>query len=451
MEKLNNPYYIYPGFPFSGYLEYSKYNDELIKLYNYINELKDKINGNTILHISFGSAAEDHYNNMNERYNNNIQWQQLFPEHIQRAIREMPDYKIINIIITPSKQFKEDYVPVFIEKTPELEWFKDNNYSYLSRTNNNISVKIFNCPMPSEYDYTKVIDKLRLNSDTFIQTKYDKTFIKNFYSDLDKLFLKIYQFNGLVTCFSYVVFNEDTQKRIYNNYYLFREIKKLFEENYTASKRLLAEWVYRLDHYNVVIHNTSKRDNLILYVKPQTLDNDDVDDFEYYELNLYNFRTSLVLYKNSQKNKNNSLFESLNINDSAKIKNIKSKILEKLIEHENKGNFKTYDKSVNIDKLEITFNNIVDKERKLFLSYALSVDVNGRVFNTLELDFISTIIKKRIIVFNKNGKLKYDTNENENDFQDNPYKEVFILEYDDDNMTYQLIRHYVNNEFYLFL
>jgi hypothetical protein len=452
MEELNNPYYMYPGYPFSGYFETSHYNSELIRLKNYIVKLHSQINSKTILHISFGSAAEEHYNDMKKRNKINFQWQQLFPEHVQRAIYEHSDYKIINLIIGPSKDFNSDYTPVFIEKTPELEWYKDDSdKTFKSRNNDNIIVKIFNCPMPSKCDYTKVIKKLRDSSmyedetmlDRMVQTPFDKTFISNFYSSLENLFEQINRYYGLITCFSYVVFNDDTEKRIYNNYYLFQEIKKLFEENYTTSKRVLAEWIYRMGFYSVVIYNTNNRENnLISYVKPQTLD---IDDLEYYELDLYTFKIQKIKYKFIEKNKQNSLFESLNIFDVHKIKTIKNKIMDKLNDYEKKeGHSKIYDKNLVINKLEITFNNIDDKEKKLFLSNILSVNINSIIFNKLELDLISSILKKRIIVFNKNGIQMYDTSKDS--YLNEIYENEILLEYDIKKMVYRMIKDSNYNE-----
>ena len=453
MEEINNPYFMYPGFPFSGYSKNSRYNSELYRLKNYIMELKSLINSPTILHISFGSAAEEHYNDMKERHKINFQWQQLFPEHIQRAINEHPDYKVINLIIGPSKDFETDYTPVFIDKTKELEWYNDSKNSFKSRINDNITVKIFNCPMPSKCDFSKVIKKLKDSNiyedesilDKMIQTQYDKTFIDNFYNELENLFDKVNYNYGLVTCFSYVVFNDETQKRIYNNYYLFQEIKKLFRENYSSSKRVLAEWIYRLGFYSVVVFNvTDRENNIISYVKPQTLD---MDDLEYYELDLYSFRTKKIKYKFIEKNKESSLLKSLDILNIKKIKIIKNMIIEKLNDYEKKeGSVTVYDKNVAINKFEITFNNIDDKEKKLFLSNILNIPVNSIIFNKLELDFISSFLKKRIVVFTTNGNKIHDTQKglSSNEIYDGEY----ILEYDGKKMIYRMIKkNYYNNKY----
>lgn len=451
MEELNNPYFKYPGFPFSGYVNKTRYNSELNRLYDYINELHTQINQNTILHLSFGSAVEEYYNNVKtsgyftEGYHNiDFQWQQLFPEHIQRAINENPEFRIINIIISPSKDFETDYIPVFIDKTPELNWYRyDENNTFMSRTNN-IIVKIFNCPMPSNYDYTKIITKLESSGlyrdktiiDNMIQTLYDKKFIAKFYSNLNDLFNKIYVYNGLVTCFSYAVFNDNTEKRIYNNYYLFREIKNLFGQNYTNSKRILAEWVYKLGFYNVLIYN-SEEENIISYTKPQTLN---VAESEFYELNFYTFRIKKTFYIST---KENTLYKCLNINDTGKIKNFKKNILIKLNEFEKKeSKFKNYDKSINIDRLEIVFNNTDELEKKTFLSTVLSVDINTIIFNKLELDIISSILSKRIVIIDTDGNHIHDTSKNQL-FNLN-YDDICTLEYDTKKMVFS---NHTNNEF----
>ncbi len=267
---LTNPYFIYPGFPFSGYHDTNTYNRNLIDLDNYIKELTCNISHKAIVHITIGAAAEEAYTD----YNKDIkyQWHQLFPEHLYKIIRTNQNIPIYNIIIAPNNFLKEKYMPVFIKKTRELNWEYENN----TFQTGNLTVKIFCCQMPSVCDYTRLIDNLRKHNihdesyyQSINQTEYDKIFINNFYENLKYLFNKVNYYNGLVSCYSFAVFNADTFKARYNNFSMFKEIKTLFSKDKLAN-RVLAEWVYIMTYYNVHIYNTNKK---ICYVNSKFMKN----------------------------------------------------------------------------------------------------------------------------------------------------------------------------------
>ncbi len=314
--SLNNPYYLYPGYPLSGYTDLKEYNKNLIDLNEYIKQLTTEVNTKILLHLTIGSAAEELNNSLKK--NIDFQWQQLLPEHVQRYAKKN-NMKVLNIIISPSSIFKDKYNPLFIKNTPKYYWDNSDKNSYKSQKYN-LLVKTFYCPLPSNCDYTKFMDKMKSTNlfddeylSTLEQTMDDKKFIIDFYNNLKILFNKVNEFNGIVTCFSYAVFNAETNNSKYNNYYLFRELTNLFDND----KRILAEWVYRIGFYSVINYKTRE---LISFVKPKTLDDNTLKHNDINLLNINTLKTNKYIYKNV----NDNHFINININNY-KVLNNKSK------------------------------------------------------------------------------------------------------------------------------
>jgi hypothetical protein len=250
---------MYPGFPFSGYHDTYTYNRNLIDLDNYIKELTININQKSIIHISIGAAAEEARIDFNKDIK--YQWEQLFPEHLYKIIKTNPSIPVYHIIIAPNNFLKDHYMPIFIKKT-KLNWiYRGHNTFQLD----NLTIKMFCCPMPSNCDYTKLIDNLRTHNikdenyyKSIDQTNQDRIFINNFYKNLECLFNKVNYYDGIISCYSFAVFNADTMKARYNNFSMFKEIKDLFPKN-KLCQRILAEWVYILSYYNVHVFNTNQK------------------------------------------------------------------------------------------------------------------------------------------------------------------------------------------------
>ncbi len=88
----------------------------------------------------------------------------------------------------------------------------------------------------------KYLDQhIDIDYNIFKQTENDIKFIRSFYTSLENLIKYIESNNGITTCFSYVVFNIDSDNSKYNKYYLFKEIYKLFLK---YKNNLLCEWIY---------------------------------------------------------------------------------------------------------------------------------------------------------------------------------------------------------------
>ena len=78
-----------------------------------------------------------------------------------------------------------------------------------------------------------------------IQSNDDLNFINQFYTNLKLLFDVINQKEGIVTCFSFAVFNEITEQSKYNEYLMFSEILGLFTKE-NEKIRLICRWIFNI-------------------------------------------------------------------------------------------------------------------------------------------------------------------------------------------------------------
>lgn len=465
--SLNNPYYPYPKFPLSGYYDLDHYNENLTILNSYIQELTRKISKKVLFHLTIGSAAEELC--IENKTDIGFNWQQLLPHHIQNCIKH--NLPVYNLIISPSKMFKDDYTPLFIENTPEYRWYKKSNNTFKSAIYD-ITIKIFYCPLPSEYDYTKILSKLKKSGmemftddyiSQFVQSENDKIFIREFYNNLDLLFRKVNFYSGFVTCFSYAVFNDETSNCIYNNYHLFREIKKLFSLDYRIDNRFLAEWVYRLSFYCMVIHNkfhlelddysNSDTDVIVSFVNPNDL------NLQYCtEIRIMDLSSDKIIIKNYNRHKINKKIDKNNIDPNSLYTCIYAELInkqsyeyseseEKIISYIRTKTFKKilcnqkdyiynylksheYLHNLNLN-LELYENYIVEdgfsvKAQKI--RTILKIPKFGMCFDELELESLADVLGAQIIVYDHKLKLinKYGK-----------YNDFIELVYDSRNMFYE--------------
>ncbi len=463
---LNNPYYMYPGYPFSGYNNLEHYNENLINLNAYINKLESEISSKTLLHITCGSAAEELF--ADNRQEIEFQWQQLFPEHLQRLSKEssMP---IIHVIVSNSRMFeRDDYKPLFIDNTKEYKWSVIDKNTIRS-DEYNIIVKIFNCGMPSECDYTSCLTALRqrrvfdeAHIASLEQTTYDKTYIRQFYQNLGRLFDKVNSHSGFVTCFSWAVFNDATDRGRLRNFHLFREIKSLFTGDYKYSNRLIAEWIYRIGYYNIIINNDTSSeidDRCISYVNPETLDD---DTLERNKLKILEFNSSMsirTLEKKKKIKKNqeidskspNILYEyfikysdifkdSTNHNIDDQVNQLRYTV-EKFIkqrydkENEIKNYLKIHNnfKDKNFENNKEVYYNYISKNGNHQMSKEiknyLNIPFHGTIYDIYELSALSTICKINVTIFEDDKHKIFSSNIGA------PFRMYFI--YDCKNHTYK--------------
>lgn len=264
---INNPYFTYPGAPFRGYHNFDLYNRELIRLSHFLKtELASAISNNCFFHFCIGAAMEELSESMDFQLYK--QWRQLLPIHIDEFASKY-QFPIRIIIISPNSSFENDTFlqPKFIECTNDFyDWKKTDDKSYVSNKFN-IIINIF-CTMMPHIDERnkKIMDYLNQNKlieefnwiKKLEQNNIDIVFIKEFYNQLSILFKKIIGKNGIITCYSFAVFNELTKYNSLNDYKMFEEITKLFLDNENNSKKLLGRWIYDKTCQYVIPFNYEK-------------------------------------------------------------------------------------------------------------------------------------------------------------------------------------------------
>jgi len=267
---INHPWFIYPKEPFSSYKNYNVYRNELTRLMEFI---KMDCSPNTVFFLIIGAAMEELLL-FNKEDQNNIdleyQWRQLFPYWIEKYIEENPLNPVRILIVSPNREFAEDYTPLFVKFTEEYNWKKHKNNRVVS-SRYDIEVNIFCTPFP-HIDinankkltlYKRFLDEKMFNE--IIITDNDIKFVNLFYHNLENLFNSIIKSNGVVICNSYAVFNVYSDLINVKNYKMFFQIKRIFSR-LSRDKSLLTEWVFRQNCY--CTYNINKT---ISYVKPNVL------------------------------------------------------------------------------------------------------------------------------------------------------------------------------------
>jgi hypothetical protein len=275
--KINCPWMIYRmasklGNICHGWRNFELYRKESIRLNNYINNLlnTNAITDNTILYLAIGAAAEELFTDSTndkdtEIYNKYEQYRQLLPLYIElAAINHKCPVKII--IISPNSSFENYKDPEFIDATNNIfKWVKASNTNYISELYN-ITVDIFCTPMMCNdlVENKKIIPIIRqicnaqkINiyeqiTNDMEQTVEDVIFINNFYLQLSKLFDNVENKGGVIICNSYAVFHFKSNLQKYSDYFMFPEIKKLFENKYP--QRILSEWRYLMEYNKTIMY-----------------------------------------------------------------------------------------------------------------------------------------------------------------------------------------------------
>lgn len=267
--NLSNPYFLYPNSPMSEYNNYFEYNLELKRLYKKLleiynwtlsNMISSNPNNYLLNSIIIGSAMEQAIRTGNNEPGTYFQWQQLFPSYINNFIESYRSDKentiYVNlIIVSPDKIFSDEFYlePMFIGLT-DYKFVKLSNRKYLCIENNlEISVDIFNCPIPS-HDSRECVKKINdfyirrkkdfsyIQLDSYIQTESDIKFINKFYKLIDILFSLVNNFNIYTIVNSWATFkNLDG----FENYKMFNKLLDLANKN----NILATEWVFRDKSY----------------------------------------------------------------------------------------------------------------------------------------------------------------------------------------------------------
>ncbi len=266
-ENLSFPFYLYPGYPFAGYYDIDTYIKNLLKLNNMTKILSNNLeqNQNKILfHMTIGAPMEEYFKLSSIAENPcSFQYQQLFPEHLFRYAKQ--GHTIIHFIISPTKSFSIENFdpPLFIEKTGSDKWKIEfvNDVIVINSLIYDFQVYLFCTMMPThdkrneeaiEYINSKQNDNVKFICPikNITQTQYDRKFVCDFYKNLNTLINVIVKHNGTVTCFSFAVFRENSNKSKYKNYVMFEEL--ITAINWTNPNIFLGEWVYIESSYVVI-------------------------------------------------------------------------------------------------------------------------------------------------------------------------------------------------------
>ena len=454
---LKNPYFQYPGFPFSGYNDIEAYNEELIRLNEFIKSLTSTISSKVLLHITAGSAAEELYEENHTEIN--FLWQQLFPEHLQNS-----PIPVIHLIVSNSRMFSKKYIPLFVKNTPELGWeFIDDEKYTIKCKKLNITVKIFYTGLPSKSDYSKIVTTLRVRNiyneeelKLIEQTNTDRDFTNMFYYNLENLFSCINSYGGFVSLFSYAVFRKDSEKGIFDGYHLFQEIKKLFPVNYKHSKRLLAEWIYRIGVYSMIIYNDNETDSLenraFSFCKPRSIGAETLKHNDILLLNM-NHNFSLITWENPFKHKkriqqniqvedSNSLYNCLKkVHDDVifwnSLEELKMRVMNRIINETGPTQLSYYLKyhdqykilGGDINKYSDYICSDGCSNKGLSIREYLEIPSHGMILDFLEIEALSYLCKIDINIVNENNSKIYNTKNN--------YNSNIVLIYDEDVMIFK--------------
>lgn len=282
--KLSYPFYVYPGYPCSGYNDVSTYKKYTLKLYKKINEMKNELSKNNkkiLFHLTIGATMEEYFNLFEEsKTKYKFQYQQLCPEHL---INEVLDgNSVVNFIISPTSFFSLDNfsMPFFVNELDHImnwEYDIENEYVVIKSRNYDFKIYIYCTMMPSNDERNEsIVENLNriINTDIILpiedirQTTEDRIFINKFYNCFNDLFKIIIKNKGTVTCFSYAVFHTATNKISYNNFKMFRELIELIDWN--NENMFIGEWIFTEGCYVVISKSTELP---VIYVDLKTLKN----------------------------------------------------------------------------------------------------------------------------------------------------------------------------------
>jgi len=275
--QINHPWYVYPNEPLSGYKKYEIYKNEIIKLMSFIQNFE--INNHTVFHLIIGAAMEEFLASRIEdpKYEDiTFQWRQLFPFWIENYLNYNPDGVIRILIVSPNKEFSENYIPLFVQFTNEKFNWKINNNTISSQTYN-IVINIFCTPFPSIdknsekkiNHYKKFISKNEASN--LIVTHHDTLFVKRFNKYLTKLFNNIILNKGIIISTSYAVFNKNSDLINIKRYKMFLDIYQILKK-VPRESCLITEWIFKPSCYCTI--NLLNPFNGITYVEPTKLYND---------------------------------------------------------------------------------------------------------------------------------------------------------------------------------
>lgn len=295
LESLNYPFYLYPGYPCSGYFDVTNYKQNLITLYEKMNDIIIIIqshNSQMLFHLTIGACMEEYMfiesatvgtattttANPNPPIDRTyeFQWQQLCPEHLR--VHAKLGKKVVHFIVSPNKSFSPDKftMPIFVSKTKDFNWELsfENNIAILKSKTYDFTTYIFYSMMPTidvrnakAVSYFKkvphdspipmpiAIDNTTSGTSCVIeQTENDKKFVIKFYQRLKSMFNTITLGGGTITCFSFAVFCETSEKNRYNDFTMFKELPLMID--WSKPNMFLGRWMFHIGSYTIIKHDT---------------------------------------------------------------------------------------------------------------------------------------------------------------------------------------------------
>jgi len=265
---LHHPYYIYHQEIMSNYQNYEMYNKELIRLFEYLNNLI--ISENTFINFVIGTPMEDM--NYRKKLSNKLQYSQILGKYIYDYLEYIYNKKenseIEIIVISPDDIFKDDYELLFM-KQEFLKFIKIDNKKYYYEYKYDfedqekiikVKINIFNCPMPHKEIRSGVVEKynelaIKLKKDyNFNQTEEDLIFIKNFYDVIENIFIN----TKYLIVSSFAVFN-NLERTI--PYMMFSELKNLG----IKYNKILLEWIWNENYMFSKLISRHIKQKYILY------------------------------------------------------------------------------------------------------------------------------------------------------------------------------------------
>ena len=187
---------------------------------------------------------------------------------------ENPNNSVRILIVSPNKEFKQNYKPLFCTFTNNKYRWRSCGFNKFESKFHDIKVQIYCTPFPhidnnSEIKLNHYIKFLDQNEfDNMVITENDIVFVKTFYRYLNTLINNIINRGGIAICTSYAVFNTKSDLINIQKYKMFSEILDIFK-CLPQNKSLLSEWVYKDNcYYTYKAFNTTNTVELINYTKP---------------------------------------------------------------------------------------------------------------------------------------------------------------------------------------
>ena len=196
---------------------------------------------------------------------------QLIPDHLIRGAQN--GINVVNYIVCPNVID----IPLFMIHTDDFIKISDNSYKHYLLP---LEVYIFNTMMPTKDEERNKKFMIQCeNKQTeplfkeckikYYQNQDDHKFVDIFYNELKKSIENITSLGNYCSCFSFAVFNQNTQFRDISKFIMFKEILDCYTD---PSRTIICEWMFCYDLYEV--YNMKKTNiNSICYVPPIKLKN----------------------------------------------------------------------------------------------------------------------------------------------------------------------------------